>query len=200
MIAGRGSFSTWGLVFAAAGCLSLGCGTARAQDTKPTEYQVKAAYLANFGKFVEWPSKAVQPGETSFPICVLGDDPFGPDLDAALAGEAVGKLPLRARRLSGIPNVSGCRILFISASKEKQLKTILADLPMPGLLTVSDIPQFARRGGMIEFILENNRVRFEINLDAAARAGISFRSELLRLAATVRGNSYSGGGRDSQFN
>ncbi len=135
----------------------------------PTEYQVKAAYLANFGRFVEWPP---EPGVVDRPavyVCVLGDDPFGPALDAALAGEMINRAPLAARRIAQPREAENCRILFIPVSADGRLKTILADLGHANVLTVSDIPQFARRGGMIEFVLVGNRVRFEINVAAAAR-------------------------------
>jgi hypothetical protein len=184
----QSSVSRWGLVSAIAGCLGLGCDNLGAQNAKPREYQVKAAYLVNFAKFAGWPKSVLHSAE-AFPICILGNDPFGPDLNAALAGEAIDGLPLRAIRITSAEEVTGCRVLFISSSKEKQLKTILADLDNSGVLTVSDIPQFASRGGMIEFVLEGNRVRFEINLDAVARAGLSLSSELLRVAAVVRRDS-----------
>ena len=156
-----------------------------AQAPKPTEYEVEAAYLSNFGRFVEWPAR---PGAANDPfyVCVLGQDYFGPLLDSALKGETIGSAPMAARRISGVEEAAGCRILFISTSKEPQLSATLAALGKLNILTVSDIPGFTRRGGMIQFVLDGNRVRFEINLAAAQRAGLTLSSELLKVAVTVR--------------
>jgi hypothetical protein len=155
-----------------------------AQDPKPTEYEVEAAYLSNFGRFVEWPAKPA-PGE-AFNVCVLGQDPFGALLDNALKGEAIGNSPMAARRISGAEEASSCRIVFISSAKDAQLPGILTALGAANILTVSDMPAFTRRGGMIQFVIDGNRVRFEINLNAAQRAGLSLSSQLLKLAVTVR--------------
>jgi len=155
-----------------------------AQDPKPTEYEVEAAYLSNFGRFVEWRARPVA-GET-FNICVLGPDPFGNLLDSALKGEAIANSSMAAKRIAVAEDASSCRIVFISSSKEAQLPGILATLGASNSLTVSDMPEFARRGGMIQFVIEGNRVRFEINLNAAQRAGLSLSSQLLKLAVAVR--------------
>ena len=157
-----------------------------AQPSKPTEYQVKAAYLSNFGRFVERRSRVATPGDESFNVCVLGQDPFGPALDAALAGETIDRAPLEAKRIAQPQDTGNCRILFISSSESNELRTILTTLDKASILTVSDIPQFAKRGGMIQFVLTGNRVRFEINLDAVQRAGLNLSSELLKLATAVR--------------
>jgi hypothetical protein len=163
----------------------IGACNLSAQAPKVTEYQVKAAYLANFGRFVEWPaSVAVAKGE-SFNICVLGQDPFGADLDAAVAGETIGGARVLARRISRPQDAVDCRILFISSSEVSQWKEILAALKTSSVLTVSDMPQFARRGGIIQFLLDGSRVRFDINLAATERVGLNLSSELLKLAVTV---------------
>src|SRR5882762_3365670 len=156
-----------------------------AQAPKITEYQVKAAYLANFGRFVEWPGSAAVAKSESFNICVLGRDPFGADLDAALAGETIGGAHMLAKRISRPQDAVDCRILFISSSEVSQWKEILAALRTLSVLTVSDMPQFTRRGGIIQFLLDGNRVRFDINLAATERVGLNLSSELLKLAVTV---------------
>ncbi len=161
----------------------IGSALLQAQDSKPTDYQVKAAYLYNFGRFVEWPAG----GKTeSFAICVLGQDPFGAALDATLAGETIEGSRVVARRISKSQDAAGCRILFISSSEEGQLKEILSALDRTTVLTVGEMPQFTRRGGMVQFILEGNRVRFEVNLTSAERAGLTMSSQLLKLALNVR--------------
>jgi len=159
-------------------------GTGGAQA--PTDYQVKAAYLSNLGRFVDWPSSAPVVEGQPFNVCVLGEDPFGASLDAALAGENIGRAPLAAKRIASPRAAAGCRIVFVSSSVEGQLKTALAALEPSGALTVSDIPQFARRGGMIELVLVLNKVRFEINLAPVERAHLSLSSDLLKLAVAVR--------------
>jgi hypothetical protein len=164
----------------------------QAQQSKPTEYQVKAAYLYNFGKFVDWSAAGTAAKNDPFAICVLGQDPFGPALDAALAKQSIVGKSAVARRITKPQEALGCRILFISSSEDRQLKSVLAALDTAAILTVSDIPQFSQRGGMIEFTLEGNNVRFEVNLTSAENAGLTLSSELLKVAVTVRRNPQPG--------
>ena len=157
-----------------------------AQQPKPNEYQVKATYLYNFGRFVKWPETAPAGKGDSFSVCVLGQDPFGPILDATLAGEALDGKPVVLRRLAKPQGAGECRILFISSTEEKHLKEILTELNESGVLTVSDMPGFTRRGGMIQFVLEGDKVRFEINLASAESSRLVLSSELLKVAASVK--------------
>lgn len=156
-----------------------------AQTPAPTEYEVEAAYLSNFGRFVEWPLSAGNVTD-SFSVCVLGSDPFGSLLNAALKGERIGGAPMVARRLSEPEEAAGCRILFVSSSKVSQLSGILKALGTSKVLTVSDMTGFTRRGGMIQFVRDGKRVRFEINLAAAQRKGLVLSSELLKVAVAIR--------------
>jgi len=172
------------LAFAATGLL--------AQQPKPSEYQVKATYLYNFGRFVKWPGTVPAGKGDSFSVCVLGQDPFGTILDSTLAGEALDGKPVVLRRISKPQDAGDCRILFISSAEEKHLKEILTALDESGVLTVSDMPGFARRGGMIQFVLEGDRVRFEINLTSAESARLVLSSELLKVASSVKRNGRSG--------
>lgn len=161
-------------------------GTLEAQQTsKPTEYEVEAAYLSNFGRFVEWPARPGAANDT-FNVCVLGPDPFGPLLDAALKNEIINGTPMMAKRIATPEEAGTCRIVFLNSQRESQLSATLNTLAAAGALTVSDMANFTRRGGMIQFILDGNRVRFEINLAAAQRAHLSLSSQLLKLAVTVR--------------
>jgi len=163
-----------------------------AQQPKPSEYQVKAAYLYNFGRFVKWPARTATGKDDSFAVCVLGQDPFGQTLDSTLAGEALDGKPVEVRRISRPQQAGDCRILFISSAEESHLKEILAVLEQGGVLTVSDMADFTRRGGMIQFVLEGGRIRFEINLANAESARLVLSSELLKVAATVRRNARPG--------
>ena len=165
---------------------------ARSVASAPTEYQVKAAYLYNFGKFVQWPANATAGNSNSFPICVLGQDPFGKALDSAIVGESINGKNVVARRIAKTEEAANCRVLFISSSESSGLGRILSALDDASLLTVSDMPDFAQRGGMIHLLLQDQRVRFEVNLDAATRVGLTLSSQLLKLAVTVRTMQKSG--------
>src|ERR1700682_961620 len=103
----------------------IGACNLSAQAPKITEYQVKAAYLANFGRFVEWPPSAAVAKSETFNICVLGQDPFGADLDAAVAGETIGGARVLAKRISRPQDAVDCRLLFLSSSEISQWKEIL---------------------------------------------------------------------------
>ena len=171
------------------GLLIFGLPTVRslqAQVPKPTEYEVQAAYLSNFGRFVEWPVRAGASERDPFYICVLGQDPFGALLDAALRGETIGGAPMAARRVASVADAANCRIVYVNFSKDTPLKTVLATLANSNALTVSDAAGFTQQGGTIQFVLEGNRVRFEINLAAAQRAGLNLSSQLLKVAVAVR--------------
>jgi len=165
----------------------------RAQEPKPTEYYVKATYLYNFGQFVQWPPNASAVQSDSFSICVLGQDPFHSILDAALQGETIDGRSVVARRISTPREAANCRILFISSSEDNRLKEILETLGQAGVLTVSDMPYFAQRGGMIQFTREGNRIRFAVNLTNVEVGGLTLSSELLKVAVTVRRNPQPGG-------
>ncbi len=170
----------------------VGTSCLHAQQSKPTEYQVKAAYLYNFGRFVKWPPGLAADKGDSFLVCVLGRDPFGSILDSTLAGEALEGKPVVIRRIAKPQDAADCRILFVSSTEENHLKEILAAIDQAGVLTVSDIPGFSRRGGMIQFVVEGDRIRFEINLATAESAKLVLSSELLKVAAAVRRNTRSG--------
>lgn len=163
--------------FICAACLN-------AQEANPTEYQVKAAYLYNFGKFIEWPS-ATSAGDL-FSVCVLGEDPFGATLDRTVAGENINGKKAVVRRFAKLQDAARCHILFISSTEDSQLGAILAALDGTSVLTVSDIPQFTQRGGMIQFVMEANKVRFEVNLTTVERDGLTMSSQLLKVAVNVR--------------
>jgi hypothetical protein len=164
----------------------------RAQSSKPTDYDVKAAYLFNFGHFIEWPANVASAQNDSFTVCVLGQDPFGPVLDATLAGEKIAGKRVAAMRISTPQESGNCQILFLSSAGKPQLDTIIKALNKRAVLTVSDMPEFSQRGGMIQFVLEGKRVRFEVNIAAVQQSGLTLSSELLKVATTVRRNSSPG--------
>ena len=155
-----------------------------AESAKPTQFEVEAAYLFNFGKFITWPQNSAA-GNT-FVICVLGEDPFGSVLDRTVTGEAIGSRQVEARRIMRAQDVKSCAILYISNSESNRLTKILASLNNAPVLTVSDIPDFIAQGGMIQFVLRDGRVRFEVNLAPAEQDGLTMSSELLKVAVEVK--------------
>jgi hypothetical protein len=153
--------------------------------SKPTEFDVKAAYLYNFAKFIQWPADSRRDSRT-FDVCVIGEDPFGPVLDRVVAGGAINGRTVAARRVASAQDARACHILFLGGMDERRAVETLDMLGRADVLTVSDLPEFTRRGGMIQFVVQGARVRFEVNLDRARDAGLMLSSELLRVALTVR--------------
>ncbi|HEX3319593.1 MAG TPA: YfiR family protein [Terriglobales bacterium] len=150
----------------------------------PSEFQVKAAYLFNFGKFVRWQNdRAVR--MNSFDICVLGKDPFGTVLDATVAGETIDGKSIKASRLSSAQEAAHCNVLFVASSEQGRLSEIFSVTQRLNVLTVSDLPHFAERGGMIGLVRQQDRIRFEVNRTAAEKANLVLSSELLKLATKV---------------
>jgi uncharacterized protein DUF4154 len=173
----------------------LGCATllasstlvlsVRAADPPATEYQVKAAFLYNFARFVDWPAAAFADSSSSLVIGVLGVDPFGEVLDHTVAGKKVASHPLQVRRCTAPAEAIRCHMLFIAASEEENLTRTLATLENHPVLTVGETADFARRGGMLQFVMRSERLGFEVNVAAASRARLEISSKLLRLAAAV---------------
>jgi hypothetical protein len=153
-----------------------------------SEHQIKAAFLYNFAKFVQWPVPSGAAGPIA--ICVLGRDPFGSILEATVQDKNINGRALAVRRLQE-PS-SACHILFVSESESARLAPVLHSAETAGQLTVGELPSFTESGGMIGFVVKGNKVRFEINLDAANRAHIQISSRLLQLATIVRGKRSGG--------
>jgi hypothetical protein len=154
-----------------------------------SEYEVKAAFLYNFIKFVEWPQKS---NDTPIVIGVLADDdPFFDSeasvnyLDHAVSGKTINDRNLVIKRSSRVANLKDCHLLFIPKSERKRIKDILESLKGLNILTVSETENFCQQGGMINFIMESEKVRFEINADAAGKAGLKISSKLLNVAKLV---------------
>jgi len=163
------------------------CATVLAQEAL-SEYQVKAAYLFNFLKFVEYPSDSFPDPLAPIVIGVVGVDPFGTSLPQVVIGKTAQGRDLVIHVYRAGEDLRGAHILFISTSERKRLPVILSSLRGSSVLTVSDGAGFLDAGGMIQFLNENDRVRFAINVDATTRAKLKISSKLLSLARTVRGN------------
>jgi YfiR/HmsC-like len=153
-----------------------------------SEYEIESAMLYNFTKFVDWPEKALGESGVSAVIGVWGDDGLVPVLTAALGNKTVYGHPIVVRRLVSSAEVKSCTVLFVGASDRKEVLRIVQAAGNLPILTIGGIVQFSRLGGVIAFIREGNRIRFEINLDAADRAGLQVSSKLLRLAVVWREN------------
>ena len=159
----------------------------RAAPASPVvqEYQVKALFLFNFLQFVEWPEGAFPSPDAPVTIGILGDDPFGPVLDETLRAETVRNRPLVIVRSSRLEDLKNCHLLFIGKSERNRLAAHFSQLEGAPALTVGDTEGFASRGGIINFYLDGKKLRFEINPDAAQRAGLKLSSQLLSLGKIV---------------
>jgi hypothetical protein len=152
------------------------------QEPQPTEYQIKAAFLFNFARFVEWPKAAFpNPGDPLL-IGVLGDNPFQDQLEKTILNKKIDDHPLVTKQFHSVADATNCHILFISTSEKPRLPQIIKTLEGRNVLTVSEMDRFNETGGMINFTLEAGRVRFRINNDAATSAGLKISSKLLTLA------------------
>jgi len=149
------------------------------------EYQLKAVFLFNFAQFVDWPPEVFAEAQTPLVIGVLGDDPFGSYLDETVRGEKVNTHPLAVRRYHRVEEIKTCHVLFISQSEANRLEEILSRLKGSNILTVGDASGFASRGGIIQFVTENNKIRMRINLGAAKARNLKISSKLLRPAEIV---------------
>jgi hypothetical protein len=160
--------------------------TASAVTGQPTasEYEVKAAFLYNFARFVEWPEGA---SGNQFVIGVFGEDPFGSVLDQTVGGKRVGGNELVLRRFRSLESLEPCQILFIAAGEQGRFAEVVAALHGAPVLTVGESEGFLERGGIINLRLEDQKVRFEINAGEAERAGLKISSQLLKLAIRVVG-------------
>lgn len=161
---------------------------AESPDTSALEYEVKAAFLVKFGRFVEWSTNAPVAGDKrGFTIGILGKDPFGKFFDDAVKREKIGEHPVHILRAREPRELLGCQIVFICASESERLVELIRELSGKGILTVADDPEFTSRGGMIGFVKEAGKVRFEINPVAAEQSGMKISSKLLQVSRRVTG-------------
>jgi hypothetical protein len=150
-----------------------------------SEYQVKAAFLFNFAKFVEWPAEAFSTPDAPLQVCVLGQDPFGGDFEQMIEDKTVSGHRLEIAHPEGVPQARACQVLFIASSEKQKAREILRGLAGVSVLTVGDTSGFAKMGGVINFVLDENRVRFEINVKAAERAHLKLSARLLTVAKLI---------------
>jgi hypothetical protein len=153
------------------------------------EYQVKAAFIFHFAQLVDWPPVTGTGATDSLLLCTIGGDPFQGALESSVAGKPIGNRFIRSRHLTRQEDMQACHILFIGKAQSKRIPMLLAALHNAPVLTVGETAGFLSAGGMICFVLDQNNVRFGINLDAAESAKLKIGSRLLLLAQTVIGES-----------
>jgi hypothetical protein len=157
----------------------------RAQSARQREYEIKAAYLYNFIRYIDWPADSLPPAGGRIIIGIVGDSPFGSAIDP-LNGKQIKGCTLAVKQIVNAKDFEQCQIVFVCPSEKLRLSEIFGELKGSKALTVSEIDGFAAHGGIINFIYERNKVRFEINPDAARRTGLNVSSELLKLARLVK--------------
>jgi hypothetical protein len=167
----------------------FGGGQRSGAQTANEEYRVKAAFIFHFAQLVDWPPDGQTGAENSLFLCTLGEDPFQGTLEDTVAGKAVGNRVIRIRHLREPQDMQACQILFLGRSENKRIPMLVADLHNAPILTVGETAGFLDAGGMIRFLLEENKVRFDINLDAAESARLKIGSRLLILAEHVVGET-----------
>ena len=153
------------------------------QSEGPTEYQVKAAFVYNFAKFVEWPAEAFNGNNGPMRFCILGESLVGPDLSRITQGKAIAGHPIQV--VLNSRNLRDCHILFVSSSHSVPVKDIRENLSGAAVLTIGETRDFAEQGGVIGFVIEDARVRFEINLQRAKQLRLIISSKLLSLAKRI---------------
>ena len=159
--------------------------TAAQNDDNP-EYRVKLAFLYNFAQFVQWPSEAFQNPTAPLNICVAGPDPFQDEMEQSLRGRTAGGHPIAIKRLKSDDDPRACHMVFVRASERRLAAKILASLKGSSTLTVGESKGFVNMGGVINLTLDENKLRFEINLDAATQTRLKISSKLLALAKIVK--------------
>jgi hypothetical protein len=165
--------------------LLLFCLSAGAEGPALTENQIKAGFLFNFTRFVDWPADAFTAAESPIVLGIVGEDSFGDLLTQAAAGKTVNGRTVLVQRFKEEQNIRACNILFVSASEEKLMARIFERLSGSSVLTVGETRGFAQSGGIINFVIEDNRVRLEINLGAAARARVKISAKVIGVARIV---------------
>ena len=156
-----------------------------ANPTTDSEYELKAAFLYNFAKFVDWPEHSFSESRDALTIGLLGNDPFGEILDDTVRGKSINGRKFRIKRLKSHDQIKDCHVLYVGHSTERTTVDIISYLEGLNVLSVSDIEDFAEQGGIINFIFVQNRIGFVINEEAARVAGLKISSKLLQVASVV---------------
>lgn len=170
------------LCISCACCVAAGYNAYAASDGESLEYAIKAAYLYKFGLYVDWPPTAFSASTSPINLCIAGADPFGMDLDTAIRGQRINGRPIEVHRIKNVGRDSGCHILYLGPGNTQEASQSVDATRGNGVLTVSDVPGV----GIINFVIQGDRVRFVIDEEAAAQNGLAISSKLLSLAVNVR--------------
>jgi len=156
----------------------------QAQETEFSEYEVKAGFIYNIAKFIEWPRDTFLDAKKPITLCIVGTNPFGAALDT-IANKTVQNRTLLIKHMRKTNDLRTCHMLFVSASEKGNLSQILEMLAGASTCTIGDTKGFAQQGIMINFLIEQEKVRFEINTESTRRANLTISSKLLKLARTI---------------
>ena len=182
----KGRTKIWKAMIAAACMLCmLVAPSTRAQSSASSEYLIKAGFIYNFAKLMEWPAPVFPQPNSPIVIAILGTDPFQGTLDSVLRGKQVNGRDFVVKHLKWGDDLKGCNIIFVSSSEKAHFDDFFHQIHGLPILTIGDTPGFAESGGIINFVLEDDKVRFEIDVDAARQANINISSRLLALAKIV---------------
>lgn len=151
-------------------------------DVSSKEYEIKAAFIFNFAQFTQWPDSAFSSRDAPFVVAVIGDDPFGPALQQVMDGRSVAGHPIIVKHFDSPGQIHGCHVLYVPASEEDHLTDIFNAVGNQPILTVGETSKFLWAGGIIQFLIADGKIRFEIAPDAADKAGLRLSSRLLSLA------------------
>ena len=160
---------------------------ALAQPAAPSEYEIKAVWLLNFARFVEWPTNAFTSPRAPVVVGLVGPNPFGATLEKTFAGKTVGGRPLSIKRLGGERDAPGCHLIFFPNSERKRQREMLARLRQAAVLTVGESDDFLGDGGIIQFVRREDTIRFAVNLEPARPAGLKLSANLVKVAVLVKG-------------
>lgn len=169
--------------------MALGGHAQGVDSSDSSEYLIKAGFIYNFAKLVEWPTAAFPQQDSPIVIGILGEDPFGGTLDRIVADKKINGRGFVIKRLrwgKDLKELRDCNILFVSSSEKEHIDSVIDGMKWLPVLTIGDAPGFAKRGGIVNFTVEDNKVRFEVNVDAAKRADLTISSRLLTLARIVQ--------------
>jgi uncharacterized protein DUF4154 len=163
-------------------------GAPRAQPGPPPsfEHEVEASFVYTVAKFVDWPAGTFNAPGDPLVFAILGDDPIEEPLQRTVAGKSVGGHPVQVIRVKGEGDLLPCHVLFVGRSESARVDEVIARLGNSSVLTVGEFDRFAQRGGVLRLLLDQNMVRFEVNVDAAARAHLQISSKILKLGTIVR--------------
>jgi hypothetical protein len=169
--------------------MALGSHAEALDSSDSSEYLIKAGFIYNFAKLVEWPTASFAQPDSPIVIGILGEDPFGATLDRIVADKKINGRGFAVKRVKwsrDFKDLRDCNILFVSSSEKEHIESVIDAMKGLPILTIGDAPGFAKRGGIINFMLEDNKVRFEVNVEAAKHADLTISSRLLTLARIVQ--------------